>query len=43
MISKPIPPFSGLIDLIIGCIADGIIGTLILVPISINTKFEGSY
>jgi hypothetical protein len=43
MISKPVPPFSGLISLVIGCTIDGIARTLLLVPISIDTKLEGSY
>jgi hypothetical protein len=43
MISKPIPPLSGLISLIIGCTIDGVAKTLLLVPISIDTKLGGSY
>jgi hypothetical protein len=43
MISKLVPPLSGLIDLVIGYTIDGIAGTLLLVPISIDTKFDGSY
>jgi len=34
MISKPIPPFNGLTSLVTGCTIDGIVGILLLVPIS---------
>ncbi len=45
MISKCIPPLSGLIGLVmtIGCMTNGDVGTLLLVPISTNTKLGGSY
>jgi hypothetical protein len=43
MILKHVPPFNGLIDLITGCTTYGIVGTLLLVPISTNIKLEGSY
>jgi hypothetical protein len=40
MVSKPIPPLSGLTGLVmaIGCTTDGIARILLLVPISINTN-----
>ncbi len=41
MISKPIPPFSGLISLGIGCTTNGVVETLLLVPFSIDTKNLG--
>jgi hypothetical protein len=41
MIYKLVPPLSGLIGLITGCIIDGVAGTLLLVPISIDTKLGG--
>ncbi len=43
MISKPIPPLSGLTSLITSYTTYGVIGTLLLVPISIDTKLKGSY
>ncbi len=43
MISKHVPPLSGLIGLLIGYGIDGITGSLLMVPISINTKFGVSY
>jgi hypothetical protein len=43
MISKHVPPLSGLSGLIIGYTTNGIVGTLLLVPISTYTKLEGSY
>ncbi len=43
MISKLVPPLSGLIGLKIGCTIDGVIGILLLVPISTYTKLRGSY
>jgi hypothetical protein len=43
MISKHVPHLSGLIGLIIGCTTYGIVGTLLLVPISTYIKLEGSY
>jgi len=43
MIYKPIPPLSGLISLVTSCTIDGIARTLLLVPISTNTKLGGSY
>jgi hypothetical protein len=43
MIFKPVPPFNELTSLVTGCIIDGVVGTLPLVPISIDTKFGGSY
>jgi hypothetical protein len=36
MISKPVPPFSGLTGLVKGCTIDGVARTLLLVPISTN-------
>ncbi len=42
-ISKPVPPLSGLTGLIIGCTIDAVTKTLLLVPISTNTKLEGLY
>ncbi len=41
--SKPIPPLSGLIGLVTGCITDGVTGTLLLVPIFTYTKLGGLY
>ncbi len=38
MISKPFRALNGLIGLVIGCTTNGVIGTLLLVPISKNTK-----
>jgi hypothetical protein len=43
MISKLVPPLSGLTGLVTGYTIDGIARTLLLVPISIDTKFGGSY
>jgi hypothetical protein len=43
MISKLVPPPSGLISLIISYTTYGVARTLLLVPISINTKLGGSY
>jgi hypothetical protein len=45
MISKPIPPFNGLIGLVlaIGYTTYGVIGTLLLVSILTYTKLGGSY
>ncbi len=45
MILKPIPPLSGLIGLVmaIGYTTNGVVGTLILDPISIDTKLGGLY
>jgi hypothetical protein len=45
MISKLIPPFNGLIGLVmaIGCTIDGFARTLQLAPISINTKLGSLY
>jgi len=43
MISKLVPPLSGLTSLITCYTIDGVIGTLLLVPISIDTKLEASY
>jgi hypothetical protein len=43
MISKLIPPSSGLTGLVIGCTIDGVVGTLLLVPISTYTKLGGLY
>jgi hypothetical protein len=43
MISKLVPPLNGLTSLVIGCTTNGVVGTLLLVPISINTKFGGLY
>ncbi len=41
MNSKLVPPFSGLIGLVIGCTIDGIAGILLLVPISKDMKLGG--
>jgi hypothetical protein len=43
MISKVIPPLSGLIGLIINYTTNGIAKTLLLVPMSTNTKLGGLY
>jgi hypothetical protein len=43
MISKLVTPLNGLIGLIRGSTIDGIAGTLLLVPISTNTKLSGLY
>jgi hypothetical protein len=45
MISKHVPPFNGLTSLVMAtcCTADDVVGTLLLVPISIDTKLKGSY
>jgi hypothetical protein len=45
MISKPIPPLSGLTSLVmaISCTRDGVVVTLLLIPISTNMKLKGSY
>jgi hypothetical protein len=43
MIYKLVPPLSGLTSLITSCTIDGVIGILLLVPISTYTKFRGSY
>jgi hypothetical protein len=43
MISKLVTPLSGLIGLIRGSTVDGVAGTLLLVPISTNTKLNGLY
>ncbi len=40
MISKLVPPPSGLISLIISYTTYGVARTLLLVPISINTKLD---
>jgi hypothetical protein len=43
MNSKHVPPFGGLIGFITCWTIDGIVGTLLLVPISTNINFGGSY
>jgi hypothetical protein len=43
MIFKHVPPLNGLIGLVTGCTIDGIARTLLLVPISTNTKLNGLY
>jgi hypothetical protein len=45
MICKLVPPLSGLIGLVMatGYTKDGIVVTLLLIPISTNTKLGGSY
>jgi len=45
MLSKLVPPFSGLIGLVMTtcCTIDGVVGTILLVPISANMKLGGSY
>jgi len=45
MITKPIPPLTGLTSLVmaIGCTTNGIARTLLLVPISIDSKLRGLY
>jgi uncharacterized membrane protein len=45
MISKLVPPLNGLIGLVMAtcCTTYGVVRTLLLVPISINTKLGGSY
>jgi hypothetical protein len=44
IISKLVPPLNGLISLLITCyILNGVVVTLLLVPISINMKLGGSY
>jgi hypothetical protein len=43
MIYKLVSPFNGLTSFIIGCTIDGVTSTLLLVPISIDTKLGGSY
>jgi len=43
MISKHVPPLSGLTGLITSCTTYGVVRTLLLVPISTYTKFKGSY
>jgi hypothetical protein len=43
MISKLVPPLSGLIGLVIGCTIDGVVGILLFVIISTYTKLGGSY
>jgi hypothetical protein len=40
MIFKHVPPLSGLTGLVTSCTIDGVAGTLLLVPISTNTKLE---
>ncbi len=43
MISKHVPPLSGLIGLVVAtcCTTNGVASALVLVPISINTKLGG--
>ncbi len=43
MISKLVPPFSGLISLVTCYTTNGVIGILVLVAISIDTKLGGLY
>jgi hypothetical protein len=45
MISKLVPPLNGLIGLVMAtrCTIDGVVGVLLLVPISTHTKLGGSY
>jgi len=45
MISKLVPPLNGLTSLVmvISCTIDGVIRTLLLVLISIDTKLRSSY
>jgi len=45
MLSKHVPPLSGPIGLVmaIGCTTNGVVGILLLVPISTNTKLGGLY
>ncbi len=43
MISKLVPPFSGLTGLVTSCTINGVAIILLLVPISTNTKLGGSY
>jgi hypothetical protein len=43
MILKLVPPLSGLTGLVTSCTIDGVVGILLLVPISTYTKFGGSY
>ncbi len=43
MISKLVPPLCGLTSLITCYTIDGVAGILLLVPISIDTKLNGSY
>jgi hypothetical protein len=45
MISKLVPPLNGLTSLVIATCStiDGVVGTLLLVPISTNMKLEGLY
>jgi hypothetical protein len=38
-----LPPFSGLTSLVTSCTIDGVARILLLVPISMDTKLEGSY
>ncbi len=43
MISKLVPPLSGLIGLVTGYTTDDVTKILLLIPISINIKLKGSY
>jgi len=43
MISKHVPPLNGLIGLVTSYTTNGITATLLLVPISTNTKLGGLY
>jgi hypothetical protein len=45
MISKHVPPLSGLTNLVMAtsCTTYGVVGALLLVPISIDMKLWGSY
>jgi hypothetical protein len=43
MISKSVPPFSGLTSLVTCWTTNGVAKILLLVPISTNTKLGGSY
>jgi hypothetical protein len=45
MISKHLPPFNGLTGLVMAtcCTIDDVVGILLLVPISTDTKLRGSY
>ncbi len=43
MISKLVPPLGGLTNLVTSYTIDGVVGTRLLVPISTNTKLDGSY
>ncbi len=41
MILKLVPPLSGLTNLVTSCTTNGVVGTLLLVPISTYTKLGG--